>query len=370
MSLSISIVGAGLGGLTLARVLHRHGIAATIYETEPFAASRDQGGLLDIHPHTGQRALEAADVFGGFLALVRPGEDAKRIVDREGTILFDRAGTDTLHRPEVDRGELRDLLIASLPVDTIGWGRKVSSCTVAPDGRPRMTFVDGSTVDSDLLIGADGAWSKVRRRLSPVRPTYTGTCFVEIGLSGAESRHRAMAEVIGGGTLMALAPGQGITIHRYRDGSARGYAALSRPISWFDPIGDGRSLLARIVAAFADWAPPLAALIAASDTVPLVRPIYTLPVGHRWNRQSGMTLIGDAAHLMAASGEGANLAMYDGAELAKAIIAARHDPDAAIGWYEDAMFARSAEVASCAARTMDQLFGDAAPRSAVALFEP
>ncbi|QRY53115.1 FAD-dependent oxidoreductase [Mycolicibacterium septicum] len=368
---SIAIVGAGLGGLLSARTLHRHGIATAVYDAEESAAARTQGGLLDIHFHTGQAALRNAGLIEEFRTLIRRGHDAKRITDRDGTILFDWPGSSLDIRPEVDRGELRTILIASLPDGMIRWGRKATSVVTAPGRRPQVHFADGSSIAADLVVGADGAWSKVRRSVSGVEPTYTGTCFIEIGSARGQLLSRESAAIIGRGTLTALAPGQGILAHHNADGTLSGYVAINTPLDLITPVdtGDPSAMQALIAQRFGNWAPALSSLVFDHISDPVLRPIYALPATHRWERQPGVTLMGDAAHLMSPfAGEGANLAMFDGAALAAEIVAHPAHIDEAVSAYEDALFPRSAEVAQRSADNLRQFFGPGTPCSAVNLF--
>lgn len=373
MTKTIGIIGAGLGGLTLARVLHLNGIEATIFEAEPSPQARSQGGLLDIHEHSGQPALSAAGLYHDFLKLVRPAEDAKRVVDKDGTILLDVPGNPLSQQPEVDRGELRTMLLSSLPEATICWGRKATSIKAVGNSHEAM-FADGSLFTADLLVGADGAWSKVRPLLSDTEPLYSGTCFLEIAHPAGGNGADRLAAIVGTGTLMAVAPGKGIIAHRNADSSISGYVALNKPEEWirsvdFSDPRVGREVLA---AQFGGWAPDLIDFVTASTLDhPTLRPIYALPVGHVWLRKPGLTLVGDAAHLMSPfAGEGANQAMYDGAELGRAIIANPSDREAALAMYEHELFERTRGVAEISAQNLGLFFGDMAPHSVVELMRP
>ncbi len=158
MTSSIAIVGAGLGGLMLARVLHVHGISSVVYEAEASPEARPQGGLLDIHDHNGQRALIAAGLYDAFRALILPGGQSTRVLDKEGNVLFEQFDDGLGGRPEVSRGALRTLLLESLPADTVQWGRKVADIVPHDDGTHSLYFTDGS---SSRASGGGRRWRLV-----------------------------------------------------------------------------------------------------------------------------------------------------------------------------------------------------------------
>ena len=366
----IAIIGAGLGGLVLARVLHVHGIAATVLEAEASPQARTQGGMLDIHENNGQVALRAAGLFDEFRALIHPGGQASRVLASDGTLLMADEDDGTGGRPEVVRGELRRILLDSLPEGTVQWGHKVVAAEPLGAGRHRVEFANGASTTTDLLVGADGAWSKVRPLVSSAMPSYIGTTYVETHLHDADVRHPASAQAVGGGALFAMMPGRGLFAHREPGGVLHTYVALNRPLEWIARIdfADRAAAVARVAAEFAGWAPALIALVTDGETAPVPRPLHALPVDHRWPRVPGVTLLGDAAHLMAPSGEGANLAMFDGAQLAQAIAAHPHDLETALPAYEAELFPRSAAEAAEAIRMIDLCLGDGAPRSLVDFF--
>jgi len=365
----IAIIGAGLGGLTLARVLHTRGIPATVYDLELSPTARNQGGTLDLHPESGQAALAEAGLSEGFRRLARPEGEELKILDKTGAVLLHEAAEDAAgERPEVDRAALRDLLLDSLPDGTVRWGAKVARVApLAPGMGFALTFADGSVVSAAVLVGADGAWSKTRPLLSDATPVYAGLSMVEAHLPDVDHLHPAAAALVGRGSMFALAEGKGLISQRNGDGRVRTYIALRVPEGWatsgevdFDNPASARAALA---AHFDGWDPSLRALIADAEGALVPRPIYALPVGHRWDRVPGMTLLGDAAHLMSPfAGEGANLAMLDGAQLAVALAAHTGDTEAALAAYEAALFPRSEAAAAESAENLIAAFAPGAPR--------
>jgi 2-polyprenyl-6-methoxyphenol hydroxylase-like FAD-dependent oxidoreductase len=371
----IAIIGGGLGGLTAARVLATRGITSAIFELEPDRAARVQGGMLDIHEDDGQQAVRAADLWESFSELVQPGGEATRVLDSRATVLRDDRDNGELKRPEVDRGQLRDMLIDALPEDTIHWGQRATAIRpVTPDagaGRYKVEFDNGHSITTDLLIGADGAWSKVRALLTEAWPTYTGISFVEVDLFDADTRHPAQAAAMGDGMLFALQGNTGMLGHRETDGSLHVYLGFRVEEHWIETIGwqDTPAAKRDVLARLENWHDTLRGMIAEADTSLTPRRISALPVGISWPRIPGVTLLGDAAHLMSPfAGEGANLAMYDGARLA--IFLADHpgDTEAALVAYEAELFPRAAESARESADGLEIIFREDSPQGLLDLF--
>jgi 2-polyprenyl-6-methoxyphenol hydroxylase-like FAD-dependent oxidoreductase len=366
---TIAIVGAGLSGLVLARVLQLHGIATTVYEADAAPHARLQGGSLDMHEDSGQRALRESGLYDEFRRLTHPQGENLRVLDRAGTVFIDSEGSGG--RPEIDRTLLRDLLIDSLDPGRIVWDRKVTAVTPLDGGRHRLTFADGTVDDVDLLVGADGTWSKVRPLLSPATPEYCGISYVELRITDARRRFPDSAALVGHGMFMALSDNKGFLGHggeHLEIGASLRVPAdwvSSRGVDWTDPDAARGVLLAE----FADWSTGLTDLVRRSDDRIVPRLIYALPIGLTWSRVPGVTLVGDAAHVMSPyAGEGANLAMLDGLELALALIAHGPDVEAALSRYETAMFPRAAESAEGSAQGLDACFAADAPYAIVKFF--
>ncbi|WP_328302378.1 FAD-dependent monooxygenase [Streptomyces sp. NBC_00435] len=344
----IAVIGAGPGGLTCARILQQHGIRATVYDHETGPDVRDQGGTLDLHEDNGQIALREAGLLEEFFRLSRPEGQEMRQLDPAGTVLFHHTpGEGELFKPEIDRGLLRDLLLNSLRPGTVRWGHTLRSVDGPAQGPRQLRFADGTTVEADLVIGADGAWSMVRRAVSPATPRYSGVSFLEAWFHDVEARHPEIAELVGRGSAAAADGERGLFAQRASGGHVRVYVIQRVPADWIASSGltvqDTAAVRAVLLDRYRDWSPALRRLIADNDGRYVDRPIHALPVPHTWDHDPTVTLLGDAAHLMPPLGVGVNLAMFDACELALAL-ADRDTVEDAVRAYEKTMLPRSIEM--------------------------
>jgi 2-polyprenyl-6-methoxyphenol hydroxylase-like FAD-dependent oxidoreductase len=369
----IAIIGAGLGGLILARVLQVRGISSTVYELDVAADARKQGGFLDMHEKSGQLALRAAGLYEQFRRLTQPQGEAMRVLDKTGTVFINDAPEEGEGgRPEIDRTVLRDLLIASLDPGTIEWGHKVTAARSLGEGRHELTFAAASRTMVDLLVGADGTWSNVRPLVSDAKPQYCGISYLELHLSDVEERHPDSAAVVGPGVFFALADNKALIAHGGRHihlGASfrvRQDWTVKSGVDWSNSAAVRDILLKE----FGDWSVELKDLIRNCDDTIIPRLIYALPIGHSWAHSPGVTLLGDAAHVMSPyAGEGANLAMLDATELALAIAEHGNDTETALRQYETAMFPRSKAAAEKSAQGLEMCFAADAPKGLVHFFE-
>lgn len=355
----IAVVGAGLGGLALARILQLHGRSVTVFEREAATGARPQGGSLDIHGGTGQVALRAAGLLDGFRALARPEDQVWRVVDPVTAAVLPLSGPQhDDDSPEIDRGQLRGLFLDSLTEDTVRWGRAATGATPLGDGTWRLRLDNGTTEDADLVVGADGAWSRIRPALSDATPGYTGVTLVETGLDDCDTRHPALARMVGNGTVLATAAGKALLVQRNSNGHFRVYATFRAPQDWQVAagvdLGDAAAVRAHLLKMFDGWDNNLLDLLRHHDGEFVNRPLFVLPVPHTWEHRPGITLLGDAAHLMPPVGLGANLALLDGSDLAQALLT-ESTLDDAVRAYEDIVLPRSARAAADCAGVLDDL---------------
>lgn len=345
----ISIVGAGPGGLTCARVLQQRGIAVTVYDRDAGPDARDQGGTLDLHADNGQIALREAGLLHEFFELARPEGQEMRQMDANGELKFHHVPeAGELFKPEIDRGRLRTLLLGSLRPGTVRWGHILDRISGPAGGPRRLRFTDGTTVETDLVIGADGAFSRVRPSVSPAVPGYTGVSFLEAWFSDVENRHPEIADLVGRGSAAAADGDRGLFAQRNSGDHIRVYLIRRVPVGWIGAhgltIGDTDGIRALLRDEYADWSPLMRRMITDNDGPYVDRPIFALPVPHTWEHDPAVTLLGDAAHVMPPLGVGVNLAMLDASELAVTLANAATVADG-VRAYEETMLPRSIEMA-------------------------
>jgi len=352
----IGIVGGGPGGLTLARLLQLKGADVTVFERDVNARVRVQGGALDLHDDSGLAALKAGGLLDAFKANYRPGADKIRIVDKNARICYDehaeikkQAFGDIHFRPEIDRGPLRDILLHSLEPDTVVWNSHIVS--LEPTGNAwKIVFQDRDTTTADIVIGADGANSKIRPYVTTVKPCWSGIMMVEGSLKEAEKTAPAIHRLLKGGKIFAFGNSKTLIVSSKGDGSFGFATGCKTDEFWYRDSGidfkDHKQVLEWFKKEFTDWGNIWFELFADEKSIFIPRPQYCMPLDQYWEAKENITVIGDAAHWMPPyAGEGVNMAMLDALELSKNLTSPLYaDIKTAITHYEKQMFARFAEV--------------------------
>ncbi|KAK3934199.1 FAD/NAD(P)-binding domain-protein [Diplogelasinospora grovesii] len=351
----ITIVGAGPSGLTLAVLLHRRSIPFTVYELRSRPTPEElskPSGMLDLHEESGLAAIRACGLFDEFSPLTSECAESMKIADRTGNVLYEDEGQQE-GRPEISRHNLTKLLLSHLPEESIKWNHKLISATPSTTTEITLQFTtNGHTMEvtADLVIGADGAWSRTRKHLlTPIQPAYTGVQWITCTIVGITAKYPHLSDLVGPGSFCALGACNGVMTQRGVQDSCRVYLAISTDDEhWGATAGFSGNTAAQIKDTllsddtyYGTWGDTMKEMIEVScdeetaqstaaradkkggDGEVDIKPLYMLPIGHTWDHKPGVTAIGDAAHLMTPfAGEGVNMAMWDALSLYEAIASA------------------------------------------------
>lgn len=377
----IAIIGGGPGGLTLARLLQLKDADVQVYERDADQAVRVQGATLDLHFESGLKAIETAGITEAFKKAYRPGADKGRVLDKYANIIYDEheRKNDPIDfgnadfRPEIDRGDLRDILLGALKPGTVVWDSQLISLSAAGDGW-KLEFKNGTTSIVDMVIGADGAGSKIRPYVTPLSASYAGITIIQGNVADAAITAQRVHQLLKGGKIYVHSDDRYLHISQKGDGSIDFYISSKKDENWPHNSGidfsDRLQLQVWFRNEFLGWSTLWFELFDQVTLPLLVRPQYYVPLDQSWEAQSNITLLGDAAHLMPPSGEGVNLAMLDALTLSECLTSdAFENTQSAIASYENQMRIRAAAEVRISLDTADWMHSDDATQKVVDLFK-
>jgi 2-polyprenyl-6-methoxyphenol hydroxylase-like FAD-dependent oxidoreductase len=377
----IAIVGAGPGGLTLAKLLQLAGASVKLYERDLDKHARVQGSPLDLHEESGLAAIRKANLLNEFKQNFLPRADRKKITNEQAEIFFSDHDTkpaenfgNEYFRPEIDRGTLRKILLESLQPETVVWDSHFISME-PQNGGWLLHFKNGSSRYADMVIAADGANSKIRPYITNINPFYTGITMLEGNIYEAEKVAPHMNHFLNGGKIMAFGNLKDLFIGQKGNGDIGFGASFKTDEKWATNSGldytDKKQVLNWFTTAYSGWSSVWNELFETAATPFIPRPIYCMPLDQTWETLPNLTMLGDAAHVMPPfAGEGANVAMWDALELSEYLTNGKYRSlKEAIALFETAMRKRAAMAAAESLENGERMHSEDALKMVLAFFK-
>ncbi|MCF2489101.1 NAD(P)/FAD-dependent oxidoreductase [Dyadobacter sp. CY347] len=243
------------------------------------------------------------------------------------------------------RGPLRDLLIASLNENTVVWNSKFTELKQNGSGWD-LVFENGTTAYADLVIGSDGANSKVRKYITDIERTYSGLTIVEGNIYNAAVNAPHLWALISGGKIFAHWNSKTILLSAKGEGSLSFYTITEEPDEWTKTsridFSNKEAVFTWFKQRFSDWSNDWHEIFSTDESYFVSRPQYYFSQDQSWQTIANLTMIGDAAHQTPPSGDGVNQAMLDALELYEALFSEEFTTvHEALASFEEKMLART-----------------------------
>jgi 2-polyprenyl-6-methoxyphenol hydroxylase-like FAD-dependent oxidoreductase len=358
----IAIIGGGPVGLTTARILQINGADVTVYERDLNAQARTSGGTLDIHSDSGQFAIQKAYLMEEFLKYARP--TGEKMADIDGNITSDEMPDETnaFSRPEIDRNDLRKIMLDNLKENTVVWNSQLINIEKT-ENQYFLEFKNGKTAVADFVIVANGGRSNARKFVSDQEPQLSGTYIIQGEISNPDQDYPQFKPRYGNGNVMAMGEQKMFYTHTMRDGSIHFGVSFKADEDWILNNGinfeDDQAVISLLNEKFKNWGDDYKKFFAVSTEFSGL-PLRLFSLEESWKQHSNITLVGDAAHLMPPfAGEGVNMGLFDAYHLTKNLTDGRFETiDDAIADYEKKMFGYALEAQRMTKKMEDLLHSD------------